>query len=174
MTKERVSAQARAARRSGRVRELVPAEAVRQPEVPRRAGDLGHTEVPDEESSGGQLVRGLPWKRIVAVSAALFGIAMALIVAFELSTGRAVSTYTGGTSNTNVGTSVPGWSGTGQESLDAELDVPVPGDVRDGDVPQEQAPGDAPQEEAPAEEAPQEQAPPADVPQEPAPEAPSP
>lgn len=178
MTKERVAAQALAARRAGRVRELVPAQpaAVTPPEDRRRTEDPDHADRPDEERSVGQLLQGLPWKRIVAISAALCAIAMVLIVAFELSTGRAVSTYTGGTSDTSVGTSIPGWSGTGQESPDVEFDVPLPGDVQDGDVPQEEAPPeeDEPQEQAPPEDELQEQAPPQDAPQQPAPEAPAP
>ncbi len=183
MTKDRVAEQAFAARRPSRVRELVPAQAgaAAQTEEHPRAEDADHTDRRAEGRSVGQLLQGLPWKRIVALSAALFAMAMVIIVAFELSTGRAVSTYTGGTSNTSVGTSIPGWSGTGEESLDVELDVPVPadvqdsdvqdGDVQDSDVPQEQAP----QEDAPDEqEAPQEQAPLEDAPQQPAPEDPAP
>lgn len=180
LTKDRVASQALAARRTGRVREPAYAGAVAQPEDPRRAEDPGHTDRPDQERSVGQLLQGLPWKRIVVISAALFAVAMALIVAFELSTGRAVSTYTGGTSTTSVGTSIPGWSGTGQDSLDVELEVPLPDDVQDGDVPQEQAPledaplEDAPQEPTPQEDTPPEQAPPGDAPPQPAPEAPTP
>ncbi len=173
MTKERVTSQALAARRPGRVREPVPAGAgaVAQSEDRWRTEDPDHTDRADEERSVGQLLPGLPWKQILAISAAFFGIAMVLIVAFELSTGRAVSTYTGGTSNTSVGTSIPGWSGTGQESPDVEVDVPLPGDVQDGDDPQDQAPPeeDGPQEQAPQEQAPQEQAPQEDGPQEQAP-----
>jgi hypothetical protein len=125
-------------------------------------------------------MQGLAWKRIAVISAALFAVAMVLIVAFELSTGRAVSTYTGGTSNTSVGTSIPGWSGTGQDSLDVELEVPLPGEVQDGEVPQEPVPledtpqGPAPQEDAPQEQAPPEQAPTVDAPTQPAPETPAP
>ncbi len=153
----------------------------------RHTEDPDPTDRVDEERSLGQALHGLPWKRILAISAAFFAVAMALIVAFELSTGRAVSTYTGGTSNTSVGTSIPGWSGTGQESPDVEVDVPGSGEVQDDDGPQEQAPpgedvpqGDVPQEDVPQEDVPQEQAPPVedvpqeDVPQEPAPEQPAP
>ncbi|MGA8045233.1 MAG: hypothetical protein WCA30_03110, partial [Dermatophilaceae bacterium] len=111
----------------------------------------------------------------------LFAVAMVLIVAFELSTGRALSTYTGGTSSTSVGTSIPGWSGTGQDSLDVELEVPLPGEVQDGEVPQEPVPledaplEDVPQEPAPPQDdAPQEQAPPVDPPTQQAPETPAP
>ncbi|MCE0485713.1 single stranded DNA-binding domain-containing protein [Ornithinimicrobium sediminis] len=180
MTKDRVAAQAFAARRTGRERELVPARvgAGAQAEDHPHAEDVDHTDRPDAKRPVGQLLQGLPWKRIVALSAALFAMTMVVIVAFELSTGRAVSTYTGGTSNTSVGTSIPGWSGTGEESPDVELDVPLPGDVQEGDVPQEQAPEDAPEdvpdEQAPQQEAPQEQAPQEDAPQEPAPEEPAP
>ena len=170
MTKERVAAQALAARRGGRVRERVPAGTGAVP----AAEDRQSLEDPDrseEAEQGGfvsRLLHDLPWKRIVAISAALFGIAMLIIVAFELSTGRAVSSYTGGTSSSNVGTSIPGWSGRGQESPD----VPLPGDVQDGDGSQEEAPaedGDVPQEEAPAEEAPAEEAPAEEAPAEEAP-----
>jgi hypothetical protein len=176
MTKDRVAAQAFAARRTGRVRELVPAQAGAGPQAEehRRAEDVDHTDRPDAKRSVGQLLQALPWKRIVALSAALFAMTMVVIVAFELSTGRAVSTYTGGTSNTSVGTSIPGWSGTGEESPDVELDVPLPGDVQEGDVPQEQAPEDAPEDVPDEQEAPQEQAPQEDAPQEPAPEDPAP
>jgi hypothetical protein len=176
MTKDRVAAQAFAGRRTGRVPELVPAQpgAAAPAEEHRHAEDLDHTDRPDTQRSVGQLLQGLPWKRIVALSAALFAMTMVVIVAFELSTGRAVSTYTGGTSNTSVGTSIPGWSGTGEESPDVELDVPLPGDVQEGDVPQEQAPEDAPEDVPDEQEAPQEQAPQEDAPQEPAPEDPAP
>lgn len=175
-TRDRVASQALAARRTGRVRELSYAGAVAQPEDRFRTEDPGHIDRMDEEGSVGQVLQGLAWKRIAVISAALFAVAMVFIVAFELSTGRAVSTYTGGTSDTSVGTSIPGWSGTGQDSLDVELEVPLPGDVQDGEVPQEQAPlQDAPQEPAPPQDdAPQEQAPPGDAPPQPAPEAPAP
>ncbi len=188
VTKERVAVQALAARRGGRVRVPVPdgTGALPQSEGPRVTEDPDHTDRADEGRSVGQLLHGLPWKWIVAMSAALFGISMVLIVAFELSTGRAVSTYTGGTSNSSVGTSIPGWSGTGQKSPDVKPDGSLPGDGQDGDVPQPQAPqedgdvpqedGDVPQEQAPQEDGdvPQEQAPQEDVPQEEAPQEDSP
>ena len=182
MTKDRVASQALAARRIGQVRELVPNPpgASAQPEDRRSTEDPGHTDRPDEERSVGHLLQGLPWKRIAVISAALFAVTMVFIVAFELATGRAVSTFTGGTSTTSVGTSIPGWSGTGNDPLDVELDVPLPGDVQDDDVPQEDVPledaplEDAPQEPTPQEDAPQEQAPSGDAPSQPAPEAPAP
>ncbi len=39
---------------------------------------------------------GLPWKRIMLAAGAIFVVAMLAIVSFELITGRAVSSYTGG------------------------------------------------------------------------------
>ncbi len=188
MTKDRVTGQGLAARRTGRVREPVPAGAGAgpHPEGHRHTEDPDPTDRVDEERSLGQALHGLPWKRILAISAAFFAVAMALIVAFELSTGRAVSTYTGGTSNTSVGTSIPGWSGTGQESPDVELDVPGSGEVQDDDGPQEDGPQeqappgedvplqDVPLQDVPQEDVPQEDVPLQDVPQEPAPEQPAP
>lgn len=53
---------------------------------------------------------GLPWKRIAAGAAAIFVVAMLVILAFELLTGRAVSSYTGG-SDPDRRTSIPGIGG---------------------------------------------------------------
>ncbi|MGI8947953.1 MAG: hypothetical protein ACR2FV_08285 [Ornithinimicrobium sp.] len=182
LTKERVAAQARAARGVSRTRERVPmgagASAVQERYSTEDRAEVErpqYAERPQPERSAGRGRAGLPWKRILAASAALFGIAMAVIVTFELTTGRAVSTYTGGTSNTGVGTSIPGWSGTGQESPEVELDlpdeVPLPDDVLPEDIPLpedvplpgdeaqvDEAPAEAPADEAPA-EAPAEEAP---------------
>jgi hypothetical protein len=55
-----------------------------------------------------EVLVGLPWKRIGVVSVALFVAAMVVIVAFELTTGRALSTYTGGTADHGARTSIPG------------------------------------------------------------------
>jgi hypothetical protein len=43
------------------------------------------------------LLRELPWKRIALAAGAVFLVAVVVITAFELITGRAVSSYTGGT-----------------------------------------------------------------------------
>ncbi|MGB3761946.1 MAG: hypothetical protein WA966_01910, partial [Ornithinimicrobium sp.] len=110
------------------------------------AAGVDHVE---EGRSTRQMVRDLPWRRIAALSGALFAVSMILIVAFELSTGRAVSTYTGGSTDNSVGTSIPGWSGTGENSLgndDDGPDVPAPGEGQDGDAP----PGGSPQDESDA------------------------
>ncbi len=108
---------------------------------------------------------GLPWKRIAVMAGSLFGIALAAIVAFELSTGRAVSTYTGGTSDSSVGSTFSGVTdsqGGGDDSQDEEGDPKdtAPDDDQQNDEPAQDEPAQdelnqAPaQDEAPAEEAP--------------------
>jgi hypothetical protein len=54
--------------------------------------------------------KSLPWKRVALVAAGVFVIAMIVISGFELLTGRAVSSYTGGSSS-NTGSTVPGLGG---------------------------------------------------------------
>lgn len=76
-------------------------------------------------------LRGLPWKRIAWLTAGLFSITMAVILTFELSTGRPVSSYTGGTSGSETGTSLSGWTNGNDDEQQ-----PVPGQQED----QEQAP----------------------------------
>lgn len=56
------------------------------------------------------VLAGLAWKRILLTSTGIFVAAMALILAFELATGRAVSSYTGG-SDPERRTSIPGLGG---------------------------------------------------------------
>ncbi|MDX6326151.1 MAG: hypothetical protein QOK15_2505 [Nocardioidaceae bacterium] len=58
--------------------------------------------------------KGLPWKRIALVAAAVFVVAMIAISGFELITGRAVSSYTGG-SDSSTGSTVPGLAGGGHK-----------------------------------------------------------
>lgn len=55
----------------------------------------------------------LPWKRIVVVSLVVFVMAMGAILTFELLAGRAVSTLTGGSSD-STRTSIPGLGGAPQ------------------------------------------------------------
>lgn len=109
----------------------------------------------------GQVLRGLPWKRISAVTAALFGVTMAIILAFELTTGRAVSTYTGGTSESNVGSSIPGFSARANNSIGGSTERPEQQDP--APVQQEQ------QDPAPVEEQQQDAVPVEQEPQVPAP-----
>lgn len=56
------------------------------------------------------VLAGLPWKRIAAGATAIFVAAMLVILAFELISGRAVSSYTGG-SDPDRRTSIPGIGG---------------------------------------------------------------
>lgn len=58
------------------------------------------------------VLAGLPWKRILLWAGATFLVAMVVIVVFELLTGRAVSSYTGG-SDPDRRTSIPGLGGGG-------------------------------------------------------------
>jgi len=63
-----------------------------------------------EKLSWREVLSGLRWRRIAAAAAAIFVAAMLIIVTFEMVTGRAVSTYTGGTDG-NPRTSIPGLGG---------------------------------------------------------------
>mgnify|MGYP006175395717 CR=1 FL=1 len=113
-----------------------PDEAVGEDLHPARAA------VEDEKNppAGGftTILAGLPWKRIAVVSTGLFVAAMLVILAFELVTGRAVSSYTGG-SDPDRRTSIPGLgSGAGAGDGDQDQQQPAP----------EQAPGDAPDDGA--------------------------
>ena len=103
-----------------------------------------------------QVLRELPWKRILVVSAAVFAVAMAAILAFELATGRPVSSYTGGT-DSDSGTSVPGLGGGDSDAEPGGEQDPVqeePGE----EVPDEE-PTTAPAEPTPTEAEPVEPAP---------------
>jgi hypothetical protein len=124
-------------------------------------------EATEEEASPGrwrQLLRELPWKRIVVASAALFAVAMAAILAFELATGRPVSSYTGGTSDTDRGTSVPGLGGRDEAPPGGE-EAPAPQEQQDEVEQDDQQPEPAPVEPTPTEAEPVEPAPtPAPVP----------
>jgi hypothetical protein len=85
-------------------------------ELEQAAQELDHaeTELRDGEQPTAvrwkELLAGLPWKRIALVAAALFVAVMIVITAFELLTGRALSTYTGG-SHTGPRTSISGLTG---------------------------------------------------------------
>jgi hypothetical protein len=72
------------------------------------------------------VLAGLPWKRITLVTTGLFVTAMLVILAFELLTGRAVSSYTGG-SDDDRRTSIPGLGGGGGRDEPADdQDGPQP------------------------------------------------
>ncbi len=63
----------------------------------------------------------LPWKRLAAGATAIFVAAMLAILAFELVTGRAVSSFTGG-SDPDRRTSIPGLSGGGDSTKEQPQD----------------------------------------------------
>jgi hypothetical protein len=78
-----------------------------------------------------EAAKGLAWRRIGVVAAGVFVLAMGAILTFELVTGRAVSTYTGGTEHGGARTSVPGLGG-GDRSPDPSGE---PGQERTGGTP---------------------------------------
>ncbi len=198
LTKDRVAAAKNlAAERTVRPRERVMtggpdvtsgvAQSAPQDQSPLESDANAETSVDRLRSA----LQGLRWKRVAVLAGALFAITMAVILTFELSTGRAVSTYTGGTSDTSVGSSFSGVVGSNNSSSDGDTDrspqqeqgpatdgqsdeVPAQGDQQD------EAPGEdeveAPegqQDDAPAQDEQQQQAPAEPAPAEPAP-APAP
>lgn len=73
----------------------------------------------------GDTLRSLPWKRIAWLAVGLFVAAMAVILVFELSTGRPVSSYTGGSNETRKGTTFSGLQPSGDTSSDSESPAPT-------------------------------------------------
>jgi hypothetical protein len=80
------------------------------------------------------VLAGLPWKRVVVVATGLFVTAMLVILAFELISGRAVSSYTGG-SDDDRRTSIPGLGGGRQDDPADDQDdpQPTPGETPSGE-----------------------------------------
>lgn len=62
--------------------------------------------LPGTPTSLRQLLRGPRWKPALAASLGVFVVVMGLIVSMELATGRALSSYTGGSSTDGPGTSL--------------------------------------------------------------------
>ena len=87
-------------------------------------GDLDHAkdEVDPAQLGWKNILAGLPWKRIAVGAAAIFVVAMMVIVGFELVAGRSVSSFTGGSSN-NARTSIPGFGGGGGQASQAPSPV---------------------------------------------------
>lgn len=180
VTRDRVLRTAARARSSSSGATVAPDDPPRWIDAPSSPGEV-------EDATGAlprqQGLRALPWKRILGAGAAVFAIAMALILAFELTTGRPVSSYTGGSSRTESGTSIPGFDGFTGPGTDEQEESPV--DPQDGtplDPQQEESPlddseGDAdipgvplpPQDDAPRDEAPENPRPQEDAPQQEAP-----
>ncbi len=129
------------------------------------------TATTEASESVAQAFRGLPWKRILAATAALFVVSMALIVAFELRAGRTLSSFTGD-NDSDRRTSIPRIGGGGgdsdqlkpdrqeQESPD-NLQQPTPDEsssTPEPDVPSEETPTvPAPTETTPSEPIPTEE-----------------
>lgn len=144
---------------------------------PRKARDYGsETVTPAGEPAPSRVTdkpkqdperNGLPWKRIAVMTAALFAIAIAVILAFESFAGRPVSSYTGGTSDTDGGTTfsrVVDSRGGGDDSQDEEQKKPDQQNQddekkQDEDNQPEEEPAEPQQDEAPAPEPQQEEAP---------------
>lgn len=80
-----------------------------------------------------EAARDLPWRRILAASAVVFVLAMGAIVAFELATGRPVSSYTGGSGRDGPRTSIPFGGLGGGEDPAPEQEAPAPGSSRPDD-----------------------------------------
>lgn len=127
-----------------------------------RDRDTGSLDEPDEDAddaeseaapvkeSWRQVVRELPWKRIAGLSVGLFVVAVAIILVFELSTGRPVSYYTGGSPSSSTGTSIPGLGGRGgdpgptapEEEPPQRDQTPKDQTPRDEPTPKDQTPQD--------------------------------
>lgn len=108
---------------------------------------------PDEATPGWRsILADLPWKRILLYSTGIFLAAMALILAFELATGRAVSSYTGG-SDPDRRTSIPGFGGgTAADTDDATRDDAPTDPTQQSDEEDLLVPDDEPVEPTPTEE----------------------
>ncbi len=72
-----------------------------------------------------EVLRALPWKRIAAVTAAVFVAVMIAIFVFESITGRAVSSYTGG-SDKGTSSTIPGLGGSASSSDETPAPSPSP------------------------------------------------
>jgi hypothetical protein len=96
--------------------------------------DLAEQQLADAEDetakpSWREVLAGLRWRRIAAAAAAIFVAAMLIIVTFEMVTGRAVSTYTGGTDG-NPRTSIPGLGGRSSTGTPHRSPTPTPTPTR--------------------------------------------
>ncbi|MGZ8736421.1 MAG: hypothetical protein ACXWW7_04585 [Nocardioides sp.] len=95
---------------------------------------LDAAEEPTAPSAWREAVRELPWRRLLLAAAAVFVAAMVAIVAFELISGRAVSSYTGGSDKDGPRTSVPGLGG-GDERKPKPSPTPSPAEAPSTEAP---------------------------------------
>src|SRR5699024_10969069 len=85
------------------------------------------TQAAGEKPAWQETLRNLPWKRIGLLAGGLFLLTMAIILVFELSTGRPVSSYTGGSSSDTTGTTFSGLTDRGGDTQNEEgPDVQTP------------------------------------------------
>lgn len=143
-------AQARVREASGEMAERRPGAAEEAAhDIAEAEVDLDHArnaleddlDTADKKPDWRSVLSGLPWKRIALGAVATFAAAMVVIVVFELVTGRAVSSYTGG-SDSDQRTSIPGFSGGGDDPQDKPGDQPpgTPDQDEEGKLPPEERP----------------------------------
>jgi hypothetical protein len=82
-------------------------------------GDAGAGTQDEQRPGWRDVVRGLPWKRLAVIATGVFVLTMAAILSFELVTGHAVSSYTGGSDKDGPRTSFGG-------NADPDNDKPEP------------------------------------------------
>lgn len=101
------------------------------PKLHRDPAHAGRESHPDPSlESRRTMLAALPWKRIALVSTGVFVAAMLMILAFELLTGRALSSFTGSDDRRN---SIPGWGDDGGAEKDpAPQDEDAPLDQESG------------------------------------------
>jgi len=87
--------------------------------------------------------RNLPWRRIVLLAVAAFVAVMVAISGFELITGRAVSTYTGG-SNRGTGSTVPLLRPAKNQSTGTPTSTPTPSATPSSTPSTSTSPGETP------------------------------
>lgn len=109
-----------------------------------------------------QVLRDISWKRVAWLAAGLFVLTMAIILVFELTTGRPVSSYTGGTSPNSTGTSLTGVTDPAredpqrtpkqqQDSPETPPPTQVPSELEEDFMPNEQEPTATVEPEVPLE-----------------------
>lgn len=129
---------------------------------------------PVEKPSWQQTLRAMPWKRIAALAGGLFAVTMVIVLVFELSTGRPVSSFTGGTSRDSTGTTFSGLTNRGGDDSPGtqtpEEQQPAPD--QEQDLEQEQPQDESPefQDDPAPEEVPVEPEAPQPQPEQPAPQ----
>lgn len=122
-----------------------------------RAGSTASPEPPRETKDKSS--KKLPWKRIVGLSVGLFVVTMGIILAFELSTGRPVSSYTGGVSDTETGTTFSDLGTSSVDVDDPEAEEPTAEPTNNEEPAKDEPKKDEPPKDVPAEEKPVEDKP---------------